>query len=62
MPEPIRVPRRDPTDAASYIATMSNDLAAMARRHGLDTLGYLLDMVRLEAENATGAIRLIEKD
>jgi len=31
---------------------MSADLASMARRTGLDTLGYLLEMVRLEAENA----------
>jgi hypothetical protein len=23
----------------------------MARRHGLETLGYLLEMARLEAEN-----------
>ena len=30
---------------------MSADLASIARRHGLDTLGYLLDMARLEAEN-----------
>jgi hypothetical protein len=37
---------------ASYVATLSADLAAMARRTGLETLGYLLDMVCLEAENA----------
>ena len=30
---------------------MSADLATMARRSGLDTLGYLLEMVRLEAES-----------
>ncbi len=36
---------------ASYVATLSNDLASMARRTGLDTLGYLLEMVRLEAES-----------
>ena len=35
---------------ASYVATLSADMAAMARRSGLDTLGYLLEMVRLEAE------------
>jgi hypothetical protein len=38
---------------ANYVATMSADLATMARRSGLDTLGYLLEMVRLEAENVT---------
>ena len=37
---------------ASYVAAMSADLASMARRTGLDTLGYLLEMVRLEAESA----------
>jgi hypothetical protein len=37
---------------ASYVATLSADLAALARRSGLDTLGYLLEMVRLEAESA----------
>ena len=41
------------TAVASYVATLSNDLAAMARRTGLDTLGYLLEMVRLEAESLT---------
>jgi hypothetical protein len=32
---------------------MSADLASMARQHGLNTLGYLLDMAKLEAETAT---------
>jgi hypothetical protein len=41
------------TAVASYVATLSADLAVMARRTGLDTLGYLLEMVRLEAESAT---------
>lgn len=35
---------------ASYVATLSADLSAMARRTGLDSLGYLLEIVRLEAE------------
>ncbi len=39
-------------EVASYVATLSADLSAMARRNGLDTLGYLLEMVRLEAESA----------
>ena len=37
--------------AAAYVAAMTADLAAIARRHNLETLGYLLDMARLEAEN-----------
>jgi len=41
------------TVVANYVAAMSADLANMARRSGLDTLGYLLEMVRLEAENVT---------
>jgi hypothetical protein len=52
MAEPIRLPRHDLNGAASYIAEMSRDLAALARRNGLDTLAYLLDIARLEAENA----------
>ncbi len=41
------------TAVASYVASMSADLATMARRTGLETLGYLLEMVRLEAESAS---------
>ncbi len=41
------------TAVASYVATLSADLATMARRTGLETLGYLLEMVRLEAESAS---------
>jgi hypothetical protein len=46
----------DPTDladraaAAEFLSAISADLAILARRHGFDTLGYLLEMARLEAE------------
>ncbi len=43
----------DRTGVANYVATISNDLAAMARGSGLETLGYLLEMVRLEAESVS---------
>jgi hypothetical protein len=43
----------DRTAAAGYVAELSAELAILARQHGLDTLGYILDMARLEAENAT---------
>ena len=43
----------DPAAAANYIASLAADLASIARGHGLDTLGYILDMARLEAENAS---------
>ncbi len=39
--------------AAAYVAELSRDLALIARRHGLDALGFILEMARLEADNAT---------
>lgn len=44
---------RDRAAAAAYVAELAADPAVIARRHGLDALGYILDMARLEAENAT---------
>lgn len=41
------------SEVAHYVATLSADLAGMTRRAGLETLGYLLEMVRLEAESVT---------
>jgi hypothetical protein len=35
----------------AYLAALSGDLATLARHNGLDTLGYILEMARLEAEN-----------
>ena len=61
MADPIRLPRHDPSGAAAYIEDMTRDLAALAKRNGLDTLGYLLDIARLEAENA-GPKRIPEDD
>ena len=43
----------DRAAAAAYVAELSRDLASIARHHGLDTLGYILEMAQLEAENAT---------
>jgi hypothetical protein len=40
-----------PDEAARYLAAAVADLGLIARRHGLDTLGYLLDMAQLEAED-----------
>jgi hypothetical protein len=47
----------DPAAAAEYIAALVADLAGIARRSGLDTLGYVLDMARVEAENASRPTR-----
>jgi len=42
-------------EAAAYIADLTANLASMARQHGMGTLGYLLDMARLEAEHLAEA-------
>jgi Mrp family chromosome partitioning ATPase len=36
---------------ASYVATLTAELSAMARKSGLNALGYILEMARLEAES-----------
>jgi hypothetical protein len=41
----------DRAAAAAYVAELSGELALIARRHGLDALGYILDMARAEAES-----------
>ena len=52
MNRPALQPDTTPTEAAAYVAELTEALATIARRHGLDTLGYLLDMANLEARNA----------
>ncbi|MBC7585551.1 hypothetical protein FNL55_17140 [Tardiphaga sp. vice352] len=39
-----------PEEAALYIKSTIVDLSQMARRHGHDMLGYLLDMAVMEAD------------
>lgn len=39
-----------PDSAAHYIATLTQELAQLARRNGLETLSYILEMARLEAD------------
>jgi len=51
MPDQLKAPG-ERSAVASYVATLSADLATMARDTGLETLGYLLEMVRLEAESS----------
>jgi hypothetical protein len=41
--------RGGPEEAAAFIAETSGELSKIARRHGLDMLGNLLDMTQLEA-------------
>lgn len=40
----------DAPDAALYIAAMADELAALAKRHDLEALAYILQMARLEAD------------
>ncbi len=42
-------------DTALYIASMTTELARLARVHHLDALAYLLDMARLEADQVANA-------
>jgi hypothetical protein len=39
-----------PDAAALYIGSLADELAKIARRNGLDFLGYILEMARLEAD------------
>ena len=52
MNDKARSPAEERTAAAVYIADLTGSLASIARGHGLNTLGYLIDMAKLEAENA----------
>lgn len=49
-PEPIGGPK-----AAAYIAALSAEMTVIAHENGLETLAYLLDMVRLEATSTADA-------
>lgn len=39
-----------PDSAAQCIASLTRELAQLASRNGLDTLSYILEMARLEAD------------
>ena len=44
--------RETPDSAAHYIAALAGELAKIAKRNGLDTLSLILEMARLEADQA----------
>lgn len=50
-------PEGDDAAVARYIASMSRDLARMARHNGFQTLGYLLEIAQLEAEQTATVTR-----
>jgi len=37
-------------EAAAYIASLTEELARMGKRHDLDSLAFILEMARLEAD------------
>jgi hypothetical protein len=49
--DPNRRKSDQPFATAAYIAEICTDLGRMAREDGLDTLAYILDMARLEAQS-----------
>ena len=44
-----RSKQRNKQEVAAYVADLTADLARLARGHGMDVLGHILDMARLEA-------------
>lgn len=62
LPEPVGCSAEsnfhDSTRVANYIVSMSRGLSSMAGQAGLQTLSYLLDMARLEAESIAQTVEL----
>lgn len=52
--EPSPAPILSRENASQYIATMTRDLAKIARGEGYQTLAYVLEIARLEAESLGG--------
>jgi hypothetical protein len=50
-----KAPVATPGAAAAYIASLTEELAQIAKRNGLIPLGYILDMARLEADQVARA-------
>jgi hypothetical protein len=46
-----------PAASALYIASLAEELARVARTHGFETLAYLLDLARLEADQISKSSR-----
>ncbi|HXF87286.1 MAG TPA: hypothetical protein VNK48_02895 [Xanthobacteraceae bacterium] len=50
-------PVQDRDAFAAYVAEVSGELAVTARQHGLEALGYLLEMAHMEARTAARGIQ-----
>ena len=55
--DPNEPPREDdrpgdsgPGEAARFVSATTGELAQLSRRHGLEMLGYLLEMAQMEAD------------
>jgi hypothetical protein len=48
-----RNPTASPEEVALYIGALTVELGQLARANGLDALGYILDMARLEADEVS---------
>ncbi len=48
-----RIPAASPEAVALYIEALTVELGQLARANGFDALGYILDMARLEADEAS---------
>ena len=52
-PGPAQSTRHAREETAAYIAALARNLGALACAQGLDTLGFLLEMTRIEADSLT---------
>ena len=63
MQQPVHIQEpsdeESPSAAALYIAAIANELAHLAKRHDLETLSYILDMARLEADQVANNARRV---
>ena len=50
LPDTEPNPPPEPEQVAAYVASLARELKTMAERQHLSALGYLLDLVRIEAE------------
>lgn len=54
----FKIGEETPESAAHYIRELTEDLANLARRNGLDVLCYILEMARIEAQQVSKGYRL----
>jgi hypothetical protein len=54
-------PEETPDQAAQNIASLTQELAQIARRNGLDTLSHILEMARLEADQLSKRWKPLEQ-